>query len=96
MPFNSFSVVMVLITPSALKAYDKRKEQPLDIAQVTMSKKTKLMNELNCLKIRALIMMMFDIPLLDSGEIKSHLTVSEGFLVQVSPIPSDECRHVIA
>lgn len=37
-----------------------------------------------------------DVPLLDSGEIKSHLTVSEGFLIHVSSIPSDECGHVVA
>lgn len=42
MPFNSFSVVMVLITPSLLQAYDEalegpgRKEQQLDIAQVSI------------------------------------------------------------
>lgn len=37
-----------------------------------------------------------NVPFLDSGEIKSHLAVGEGFLIQVSSISSDECRHVIA
>lgn len=37
-----------------------------------------------------------DLPLLHSGEVKSHLTVGEGLLVQVSSVPSDERRHVVA
>lgn len=36
------------------------------------------------------------LPFLDSGEVKSHLAVGEGFLIQVPCISPDECRHVIA
>lgn len=102
MPFNSFSVVMVLITPSALKQDDTNS---LDVGQVAinegnglnlltgMSFNDEVFNQLISITSAST---MFDVPLLDSGEIKSHLTVGEGFLIQVSSVPSDECRHVIA
>ena len=102
MPFNSFSVVMVLITPSALKQDDTNSP---DVGQVARDEGNRLNfltgMSLNDEAFNQLVSIMpasavFDVPFLDSGEIKSHLTVGEGFLIQVSSVPSDECRHVIA
>ena len=39
---------------------------------------------------------MLNVPLLDLCEIKCHLAICKGLLVQVASIPSDKCGHVVS
>lgn len=36
------------------------------------------------------------VPFLDSDKVERHLSVSEGLLIQVAAVTSDECGHVVA